>query len=104
MAITPREMEADIMTRSIGANARFEAIREVNTRTPRKFDPPRDGQGKRMRISEFYGVNVFDIQKMKETLPKEAYTKLLQTIETGKKLDRSIANTVAHAIKEWALV
>jgi glutamine synthetase len=57
-----------------------------------------------MRVSEYFGVNVFDIQKMKEKLPKDVFTKLLSTIETGKKLDTEIANTVAHAIKEWAQV
>lgn len=91
------------MSMGTGAKARFEAIRDVNTRTPRKFDPPRDESGKRLRVSEFYGVNVFDIQKMKEKLPKDIFTKLLSTIETGKKLDSEIANTVAHAIKEWSL-
>ena len=86
-----------------GAKARFSAISEVNTRTPRKFDPPRDEKGRRLPVSEFFGVNTFDIHKMKEKLPKEVYTKLVSTIETGKKLDGDIANTVAHAIKEWAL-
>jgi glutamine synthetase len=91
------------MSMGLGAKARFEAIKEVNGRTPRKFDPPRDEQGKRLKVSEFYGVNTFDIHKMKEKLPKEVYTKLVATISTGKKLDSEIANTVAHAIKEWAL-
>jgi len=90
-------------TSTVGANARFETIREVNGRTPRRFDPPRDEHGKRLRVSEFYGVNTFDIHKMKEKLPKEVFTKLQATIDSGKKLDREIANTVAHAIKEWAL-
>ncbi|MEK6578089.1 MAG: DUF3541 domain-containing protein, partial [Bdellovibrionota bacterium] len=40
---------------------------------------------------------------MKEKLPKDVYIKIVQTIESGKKLDREIANTVANAIKEWAL-
>ena len=83
------------MSMGTGASARFKAIGEVNTRTPRKFDPPRDEQGKRLRVSEFYGVNTFDIQKMREKLPKEVFTKLLSTIENGKKLDQDIANTVA---------
>src|SRR3954454_6084762 len=91
------------MSMGTGAKARFDAIREVNSRTPRKFDPPRDEQGKRLRVSEFYGVNTFDIHKMKEKLPKDVFTKLLSTIQTGKKLDHEIAGTVAHAIKEWAL-
>jgi glutamine synthetase len=91
------------MSMGTGAKSRFEAIREVTARTPRKFDPPRDEQGKRLKVSEYFGVNTFDIHKMKEKLPKEVYTKLLGTIHTGKKLDQEIANTVAHAIKEWAL-
>lgn len=91
------------MSTGTGANARFGAIKEIGGRSPRKFDPPRDESGKRLRISDFYGVNTFDVHKMKEKLPKEAHAKLQSTIETGKKLDRDIANTVAHAIKEWAL-
>ncbi len=91
------------MSIGTGAKSRFDAIREVHSHTPRKFDPPRDEQGKRLRVSDFYGVNTFDIHKMKEKLPKDVYTKLVSTIETGKTLDPAIANTVAHAIKEWAL-
>jgi glutamine synthetase len=91
------------MNTGIGAQARFQAVREIHARTIRKFDPPRDDQGKRLRISEFFGVNTFDIHKMKEKLPKDAYTKLHSTIQTGTKLEADVANTVAHAIKEWAL-
>jgi glutamine synthetase len=91
------------MSMGTGAKARFDAIREVNSRTPRKFDPPRDEQGRRLRISDFYGVNTFDLPKMKEKLPKEVYTKLVQTVEMGKKLEGDISNSVANAIKEWAL-
>ncbi len=86
-----------------GAKARFDSIREITTRTPRKFDPPRDDSGRRLRISEFYGTNTFDIHQMKEKLPKDVYNKLVSTIEKGKKLDQDIANVVANAIKEWAL-
>jgi len=91
------------MNQSAGAKARFDAIRDLYSRTPRGFDPPKDEQGKRLPISEYFGINTFDLHKMKEKLPKETYTKLVSTIETGKSLDRNIANTVAHAIKEWAL-
>jgi glutamine synthetase len=91
------------MSMGTGAKARFQAVRELNSRTPRKFDPPRDEQGRRLKVSEFFGVNTFDIHRMKEKLPKDVYLKLQSTIETGKPLDHEIANTVAHAIKEWAL-
>ena len=86
-----------------GAKSRFDAIRDINSRTPRRFDPPRDEQGRRLRISEFFGMNTFDLYQMRDKLPKEVYTKLRSTIEMGRKLDPEIANTVAHAIKEWAL-
>ncbi|MBC7690369.1 MAG: glutamine synthetase III [Methylotenera sp.] len=91
------------MSYGTGATSRFEAIREIISRTPRKFDPPRDENGKRLRISDFYGMNTFDLHQMKDKLPKEVFQKLSSTIEKGKKLDSDIANTVAHAIKEWAL-
>lgn len=87
----------------LGPRARFEAIRELTSRTPRKFDPPRDANGKRLAISEFYGMHTFGLRQMKEKLPKDVYQKLASTIEMGKKLDPSIANTVANAIKEWAI-
>ncbi|MDZ7315201.1 MAG: glutamine synthetase III [candidate division KSB1 bacterium] len=54
-------------------------------------------------ISEYFGANTFNEQTMREKLPKDTYKKLLATIKKGEKLDMSIANTVAHAMKEWAL-
>ncbi len=87
-----------------GAKARFKVISEIHLRLPRQFDLPQDEHGKKLRVSEFYGVNTFDIHKMKEKLPKDIYTQLISTIETGKKLDSAIAHTVAHAIKEWAML
>lgn len=54
-------------------------------------------------IPEFFGCKVFNDTTMKEKLPKDTYNKLKKTIEEGKKLDISIANAVAHAMKEWAL-
>ncbi len=53
--------------------------------------------------SSDFGINTFDDRVMRERLPKDAYKKLRHTIRTGEKLDMSIANTVAHAMKEWAI-
>ncbi len=50
-----------------------------------------------------FGENTFNDQLMREKLPKDVYKKLKQTIKTGAKLDLSIANSVAHAMKEWAI-
>lgn len=88
---------------SIGAKHRYIAITEIQNRTPKKFDPPRDENGKRMKISEFFGQNTFDLNKLKEKLPKDVYKKLLATIQTGSRLEVEVANVVAQAVKEWAM-
>ena len=55
------------------------------------------------KISEFFGINVFNDSVMKERLPKETYEILKSTIKEGKSLDSGIADTVAEAMKEWAI-
>ena len=50
-----------------------------------------------------FACDVFTDKEMKARLPKDVYGKLKKTIETGKELDPSIADTVANAMKEWAL-
>ncbi len=55
------------------------------------------------KVSEFFGINVFGDSVMKERLPKETYEILKSTIKEGKGLDSSIADTVADAMKEWAI-
>lgn len=54
-------------------------------------------------ISEFFGCNVFNDAVMLERLPKNIYKKLKKTIEDGAKLDYTVAEVVAHAMKEWAI-
>ena len=56
-----------------------------------------------MNIPEIFGENVFNDSVQKETLPTEVYKALRATIETGKQLDVSIADTVASAMKKWAV-
>ncbi len=59
--------------------------------------------GSPMRISEFFGVNTFGVRQMRDKLPRETYSKLLDAVRHGKKLDVEIAPRVAQAIKEWAI-
>ena len=54
-------------------------------------------------IASDYGINTFNDKEMREYLPKDTYKKLCNTIRTGEKIDPNIANTVAHAMKEWAI-
>ena len=54
-------------------------------------------------IPELFGSMVFNDKVMKERLPKETYKALKKTMELGKSLDRTIANVVANAMKDWAV-
>jgi len=56
-----------------------------------------------MTLPQDFGENVFNDQVQKETLPSEVYKALRATIESGKRLDVSIAGTVASAMKKWAV-
>ena len=53
-------------------------------------------------IPEIYGCMVFNDSVMKQKLPAEVYQSLKKTIQTGQKIDVSIANEVACAMKDWA--
>lgn len=53
--------------------------------------------------TEVYGANVFSDKVMKERLPKHVYKSLKNTIAFGEKLDASIADVVANAMKDWAI-
>lgn len=50
-----------------------------------------------------YGSMVFNDKVMHERLPKDVYKALKRTRELGKSLDRSIADVVANAMKDWAM-
>ena len=55
------------------------------------------------KVYEIFGTNVFNDSVMKERLPADTYEILKCTIKEGKSLDSSIADTVAFAMKEWAI-
>ncbi len=54
-------------------------------------------------VSELFGSMVFDDRTMRATLSKEVYTKLKRTIEGGRRLDPTVADAVATAMKNWAI-
>ncbi|MBQ3483385.1 MAG: glutamine synthetase III [Clostridia bacterium] len=54
-------------------------------------------------IPELFGCMVFNEEVMRQRLPEEVYRSLQKTISEGKEIDPSIANTVAEAMKNWAL-
>lgn len=54
-------------------------------------------------VPEIFGSMVFDERTMQERLPRETFKALENTIQEGKSLNINIANTVASAMKDWAL-
>ena len=55
------------------------------------------------RPSEYFGKYVFNKEKMYRYLPKSVYDKMVDVIDNGASLDRSIADAVADGMKRWAL-
>ena len=55
------------------------------------------------RPSEYFGMYVFNKEKMFKYLPSHVFSKLTDVIDNGAPLDRSIANEVAAGMKKWAI-
>jgi glutamine synthetase len=55
-----------------------------------------------MDIEKIFGELTFSLAEMKVRLPKQAFDRLVETIEEGRALDASVADAVALAMKEWA--
>ena len=58
---------------------------------------------KRKNVSKYFGCMVFDDRVMKASLSAKVYQSLRKTIDEGVKLDSSVADAVAEAMKEWAV-
>ncbi|MDD5864435.1 MAG: glutamine synthetase III [Firmicutes bacterium] len=54
-------------------------------------------------VSDYFGCLVFDDRVMKANLSADVYASLRKTIDEGAKLDASVANAVASAMKDWAV-
>ena len=54
-------------------------------------------------VTEMFGSKVFNATVMKERLPKDIYRAMQKAIKEGKRLDITVANVVASAMKDWAI-
>ena len=54
-------------------------------------------------VADYFGSLVFNDNVMREKLPKDIYKTLRRTIAEGKDIDLAVANSVANAMKTWAL-
>ena len=79
------------------AIARFKALELAQSRQPIHVKIPTE------KVTDYYGSNTFNDEVMRSLLSPEAYTKITNAIEDGKKIDREAADEVAAAMKSWAL-
>ncbi|MCD7799044.1 MAG: glutamine synthetase III [Akkermansiaceae bacterium] len=56
-----------------------------------------------LQLQDQYACDVFNIKTMRTYLSKGVFNKLMSTLKLGRKLDPSIANEVAQAMKQWAV-
>ena len=79
------------------ATLRFKALGEISRREP--IEPELSDK----KISDYFGADVFDREKMRQYISKEAYESLCDAIDEGRRSDRKIANQVAQGMKTWAM-
>ena len=77
-------------------NLRFQVVEEAFKKRALDVQAPSE------RPSEYFGKYVFNREKMYKYLPKDVYDKLIDVIDNGARLDRSIADAVAAGMKQWA--
>src|SRR3954468_5552306 len=58
---------------------------------------------KKTHVKDLFGVNVFNEEVQRQRLPKPIFRALQKTIKQGASLDPAIADTVASAMKDWAM-
>ena len=78
-------------------NLRFQVVEEAFKKRALEVKVPNE------RPSEYFGKYVFNRQKMYKYLPKDIYDKMIDVMDNGASLDRSIADAVAAGMKQWAL-
>lgn len=79
------------------SSLRFQALNAVLSRSIPDVKTPS------AKLSEYFGINVFDQKKMKDNLSKEAYNSIIISSDSGSPIDRGISEQVASAMKSWAI-
>lgn len=75
---------------------RFHAIKKSLNKKPIKIE-------EKERRSNIFCANVFNEDKMRQYLTKEAFVSVMDAIVNGTKIDRVVANHISTGMKEWAI-
>jgi glutamine synthetase len=91
-----RKARSEALNYNFMTNERFDAVMTASHKKPVEVIAPVE------RPSEYFGKKVFNRAKMYKYLPADVYQKLIDVIDNGATLDRSIADAVAKGMKQWA--
>lgn len=75
---------------------RFKAIQNLS------FNPSEVKVEGSSKITAIFGENVFTLKTAREYLSDEAYKSLVGSVKGNKKIDRAVANQIAHGLRAWA--
>ncbi|MGJ8636088.1 MAG: glutamine synthetase III [Phycisphaerales bacterium] len=62
-----------------------------------------DTGGGHTRVDEIFAIDVFDLKKMRQRLPKSVYKSVEEVMSGGAKLTHADADVIATAMKDWAI-
>ncbi len=79
------------------ATLRFKALEEALKRKPVQITTPGE------KISDFFGMYVFDRNKMEKYLPKDAYSAVNDAVDQGTRIDMKLADQIAMGMRTWAM-
>ena len=79
------------------ATFRQRALNEAATHQTRRFYEDH------RPVSEYFGQNVLDLEKMRSYISPKAYEAVLSSVKFGAKLDLSVSDEIAEGMKKWAM-
>ena len=79
------------------ATLRFKAMEDIARREEVKRTLSDD------KISAIFGVDVFDREKMRNYIARDAFGAMCKAIDENSQMDRKTANQIAMGMKTWAI-
>ena len=79
------------------ATIRFKALDEIARRENIKANPLQE------KISAIFGIDVFDREKMRNYIPREAFEAMCKAVDENSQMDRKTADQIAMGMKTWAM-
>ena len=79
------------------SSLRFKVVGEAFKKQPLEVKVPE------LRPNEYYACNVFNKESMYKYLPADVYKQIVDVMENGAIMERSLADKVADGMKKWAM-